>query len=144
MARRECSSLRNFATKKLNVSVSTIYVWGSRADVLKRASWLTEHCRVLGDLVARREWEAIVEALVDAALKGDTSAAKFCERRAWPEDGKGKTPEVSNLSLEDLLRESCSREEDAPTWFQRMYPRRNIQPKPFPEQSAEAANEEVG
>lgn len=142
-ARREHRSLAAFATKKLNISVSTIYVWVSRADVLKRASWLTEHCRALGDLVARREWPAIVEAQVDAALKGDTSAAKFCERRAWHEDGIGKAPEVSNPSLEDLLTESCGREEDAPTWFQEMHSRRNIQPKPFPEPSAETANEEI-
>jgi hypothetical protein len=117
-ARREHSSLKKLATKKLNVSVSTIYLWASRADVLKRASWLTEHCRATGDLVARREWEAILEAQVKAALNGDTSAAKFCERRAWPEDGKG-TAEVSNLSLTELIARDGLIEPALPTWLTR-------------------------
>lgn len=116
-ARREHRSLAALATKKLNVSVSTIYVWVSRADVVKRASWLTEHCRALGDLVARREWPAIVEAQVDAALKGDTSAAKFGERRAWPEDVKGKAPDVSNVSFSEMIASSAGSAEDAPTWM---------------------------
>jgi len=57
----------------------------------------------------------LVLAQVDAALKGDTSAAKFCERRAGHEDGKGKTSVVSNLSLEELLRSSTGSALDWPT-----------------------------
>jgi hypothetical protein len=61
----------------------TIYRRAERADVMQRTKWLLEKSMRLGDLIASREWPGIIQAQVDAALKGDVRAARFCEKRAW-------------------------------------------------------------
>jgi hypothetical protein len=72
--------------KHFNVSRMTIYRWTRDEDVLKRAEYLLTLNQLKGDLVARLHWDRIVMGQVRAAIKGDTRAAKFCEKRAWPEN----------------------------------------------------------
>jgi len=98
---------RQVSIKKLaehfQVTPKTIHCWARDRDVLRRATFLTQNNKLLGDLAARRDWGRIVEAQVAKAAGGDTTAAKFCEQRAWPEDGP---PEglYAALSIAELVR----------------------------------------
>jgi hypothetical protein len=66
------------------VTRMTIYRWTKHPDVLTRADYLLRQHQERGDLIARLFWDKIVRGQVQAAMKGDTKAALFCERRAWP------------------------------------------------------------
>ena len=81
--------LREFKTftdvaKHFEVSRMTIYRWSRHVDVLTRVGYLLSQNELKGDLVARLHWERIVTGQVRAAIKGDTTAANFCQKRAWP------------------------------------------------------------
>jgi hypothetical protein len=67
----------------LGLSRMTIYRRLEDDDVMLRIRWLVIKSMLSGDLIACREWYAIVEAQVRAALAGDLRAARFCEGRAW-------------------------------------------------------------
>lgn len=67
----------------LGVSRMTIYRRVENVDVVQRIKWLLQKSMLFGDLIACREWAAIVKAQVQAALSGDTRAAIFCQNRAW-------------------------------------------------------------
>jgi hypothetical protein len=69
----------------LGISRMTIYRWSKDVDVVQRIEWLLRRSMRSGDLIAAREWRAIVEAQVRAAIAGDTRAAVFCQNRAWSE-----------------------------------------------------------
>jgi len=85
--------------KQFDVSRMTMYRWAQHPDVVRRTEWLSIQNMVLGDLIACREWPAIVRAQVTAALAGDTRAAIFCENRAWP-----KHLDHSGISLEGAIK----------------------------------------
>ena len=70
--------------QQLAVSRMTVYRWTRHGDVLKRVEHLISQNELKGDLVARLNWERIVQGQIRAAMKGNTRAALFCERRAWP------------------------------------------------------------
>jgi uncharacterized protein YerC len=80
---REFKTFNDLA-KHFGVSRMTIYRWTRNEDVLQRAQFLVTQNQVKGDLVARLLWERIVMGQVRAAVTGDTRAAEFCEKRAWP------------------------------------------------------------
>jgi hypothetical protein len=67
----------------LGLSRMTIYRRAEDVDVVLRIRWLLTKSMFFGDLVASREWQAIVEVQVKAALAGDLRAAMFCQNRAW-------------------------------------------------------------
>jgi hypothetical protein len=69
--------------EQFGVSRITIYRRAADVDVVQRIKWLLERSMLSGDLIACREWAAIVKAQVEAALAGDTRAAMFCQSRAW-------------------------------------------------------------
>lgn len=83
---KQFREFRTFAdlAEKFDVSRMTIYRWSRDADVLLRAEFLVTINQAKGDLVARLHWDRIVLGQVRAALKGNTKAAEFCEKRAWP------------------------------------------------------------
>lgn len=80
---REIETFADLA-QHLAVSRMTVYRWTRHPDVLKRVGYLLAENELKGDLVARLHWERIVQGQIQAAIKGDTKAALFCERRAWP------------------------------------------------------------
>ena len=79
---RQFSSVASLA-EYLTVSRMTIYRWVKDINVVVRIEWLLRRSMRSGDLIAAREWRAIMEAQVRAALAGDTRAAEFCLKRAW-------------------------------------------------------------
>jgi hypothetical protein len=70
--------------KSFGVSRMTVHRWTRDEDVLKRAAYLVTQNQLKGDLVARLHWDRIVMGQVRAAMNGNTKAAEFCEKRAWP------------------------------------------------------------
>lgn len=112
---REFKSLTALA-KHFEISRMTIHRWKKDPDVLRRAEWLAKENKLAGDLVARREWQCIVEAQVAAAKRGNTAAAKFLERRAWPED-QGANSQISKVSLPEALLESEKIVGRLPSWL---------------------------
>ena len=82
----------------------TAYRWQRNINVLRRAECLSRKNKLIGDLIARRGWPSIVAAQVASAKRGHTAAARFCERRAWPED-QVESP-LSNISLNEAIRAS--------------------------------------
>jgi hypothetical protein len=85
--------------KRFGVSRITMYRWAQHPDVVRRTEWLSVQNMVLGDLIACREWPAIMRAQVAAALAGDSRAAIFCQKRAWPEHLNH-----SGITLEDAIK----------------------------------------
>lgn len=100
----------------LEISRMTIHRWKKDLDVLRRANWLVRGNKLSGDLIARREWQGIVEAQVAPAKRGSTAAAKFLERGAWPEDQRANSPDI-NLRLGEAI-EATENTEDLPSWLE--------------------------
>jgi hypothetical protein len=82
------------------VSRMTVYRWAEAVDVALRIKWLLRQSMLLGDLIVCREWHAIVQAQVDAALAGDTRAAAFCLNRAW----RQQTSILGEVTTEPAIR----------------------------------------
>jgi hypothetical protein len=98
-------SLREFKSdsdlaEHFGVSRMTIHRAKKDIDVIKRAYWLSMRNQLDGDLVARREYPAIMEKAVELALEGGKiKAMEFCVKRAWPEAQKL----ADSLSLRELI-----------------------------------------
>lgn len=97
--------------KHFHVSRMTVYRWARDRDVVKRIEWLSLRNMVFGDFIACREWPAIVKAQIAAALAGDTRAAIFCQKRAWPEGWDSGTMSLV-ASIEGAINFETSLEAD--------------------------------
>ncbi|MFY9532047.1 MAG: hypothetical protein WAR24_24350 [Candidatus Acidiferrales bacterium] len=82
---RDVHSVAELA-QRIGVTRKTVYAWLKNSDVLLRCKWLTADIGALGCLAAKREWEEIVEALIDRAKAGNAKAARLVLHIAWPED----------------------------------------------------------
>jgi hypothetical protein len=122
---KEFKSITTFAAH-FNVTRMTVHRWKKDPDVLRRAEWLSKGNKLAGDLIVKANWEPIVRAQVDAALAGDTQAAKFCERRAWPEDGQADSRLISSMTIAEACR-STENLGEIPTWLQRQIEEERIQ-----------------
>jgi hypothetical protein len=100
---REFESLTALADH-FNVTRMTVHRWKQDVEVMQRANWLSLCNQMAGDLVARREWQQIMEKAVELARAGDVQAMKFCESRAWPEELPVEHSQVSKtVSIKDLF-----------------------------------------
>ena len=88
--------------KYFEVDRMTIYRWKKDADVQKRAHWLSAQNKMAGDLVARREFESIVEVAVEMAKHGSVPAMRLCRELAFPEEQSG----IRSLSLQEVLEKA--------------------------------------
>jgi hypothetical protein len=82
---RDVHSVTELA-QRIGVTRKTVYEWMKNPDVELRAAWLSAEIRVLGNLEAQREWFDIIQAVIRRAKAGNTRAARFIQRIAWPED----------------------------------------------------------
>lgn len=97
--------------KHFKVTRMTVHRWKRDFDVNQRAHWLSTQNEMTGDLVARREWPRIMEAIVKMAIMGDVAAAKFCESRAWRKEPQlEKTQFTHSVCIADLLGKDQSEE----------------------------------
>ena len=95
----------------LGVSRMTVYRRAEDADVVLRIRWLLAKSMFFGDLVACREWPAIVEVQVKAALAGDIRAAIFCQNRAWRQSSIGDTspePAIAGVHAISIWQEKAN------------------------------------
>jgi hypothetical protein len=103
---REFENVAKLA-KFAGVTPKTIYLWMKDRDVLRRAQYLTSHKRTQGDVIGRREWPGIIQAMTDAAKAGNVAAARFIDQTVWVEEAKlGR----GGLSLEEVLRQTENHE----------------------------------
>jgi hypothetical protein len=122
---REFKSLTALAGH-FKVTRMTVHRWKRNPDVLRRAELVARGNKPAGDLIAKANWKPIVRAQVDAAIAGDTQAAKFCERRAWPEDGQADSRLLSSTSIVEACR-STENLGEIPTWLQRQIEAQRIE-----------------
>jgi hypothetical protein len=115
---REFKFLEDLA-RHFNVSRMTAYRWTRNADVMKRADFLSKQNKTAGNLVARREYESIMEKAVEMAKEGNIAAMKFCIERAFPEDKQQAKSPLSPLSLEESMDEA---EKTYLRWSESMLP----------------------
>ncbi|MGD0907849.1 MAG: hypothetical protein ABSA96_09725 [Candidatus Acidiferrales bacterium] len=99
---REFKFLEDLA-RHFNVSRMTTYRWTRDVEVMKRADFLSKQNKMAGNLVARREYESIMEKAVEMAKQGNIAAMKFCIERAFPEDKQQAKSPLSPLSLEESM-----------------------------------------
>jgi hypothetical protein len=111
---REFENVAKLA-KYAGVTRKTIYLWMKDRDVLRRAQYLTSHKRIQGDVIARRAWPGIMQAMTDKAEAGSVAAASFVEKVWLVEEAKlGQR----GLSLEEILRQTEDQDNPvAPTWL---------------------------
>jgi hypothetical protein len=126
---REFKTLTAFANYS-KISRMTLWRWKKDLDVLRRANWLARANKLAGDLVARREWPSIMEAQVAAAKRGNTGAAKFLDRRAWPEDYPSNSVS-SNITLVEAIKETENSGE-VPEWLTGQFGAERIDPEAGP------------
>jgi len=111
---REVKNVTELA-KSLGVTRKTIYVWQKDPGVLRRAQCLTAHRKSLGEVTARREWDRVIQAQVEKAVAGDTSAAKFVGECAWPKEKRlGTDAGLSSMSVKEMLIETLRGDEGEP------------------------------
>ena len=133
-------SLREFKSdsdlaKHFQVNRMTVHRWKNAPDVIKRAHWLSMQNKMIGDIIARREYPSFMERAVELALKGNIPAMKFCAERAWPEDKRTEKSGTSSSSLEEVL-ERAEREYRkhydtmTPTWLKERAKRLGYPPVP--------------
>jgi hypothetical protein len=96
---REFENVAELA-KHGGVTRKTIYLWMKDRDVLRRAQYLTSHKRIQGDVIGRREWPAIIQAMTDEAKAGNVAAASFIDKKVWLQEAQlGER----GLSLEEMM-----------------------------------------
>jgi hypothetical protein len=99
---RELKSDSNLA-KHFHVTRMTVLRAKKDIDVIKRAHWLSMHNKIMGELVARREYSSITEKAVALAKEGNIAAMKLAIELAFPEDKQAKKSSISSSSLEEVL-----------------------------------------
>jgi len=107
---REFENVAELA-KYAGVTRKTIYLWMKDRDVLRRAQYLTSHKRIQGDLIGRREWPGIMQAMTDEAKAGNVAAASFIEKQVWVQEtqlGRG------GLSVGEVRRQTFTLEDFVP------------------------------
>jgi transposase-like protein len=82
---RELKSVTALA-KHLEVARKTIHLWVKNLRVHQRAQHLTACKQREGDLIARRNWPSIMQAMSEHAMKGNVGAARYAGERAWRDE----------------------------------------------------------
>ncbi|MGB2890895.1 MAG: hypothetical protein WBC04_24650, partial [Candidatus Acidiferrales bacterium] len=126
-ARSEREFTLTALAEHFKVSRMTVHRWKRDPDVLRRADYLARANKPAGDLIVKANWELIAWAQVDKAIAGDTQAAKFCERRAWPEDRLADSQGfVSTMTIGEMCR-ATENQGEIPTWRQRQIEEERIE-----------------
>jgi hypothetical protein len=99
---REFENVAELA-KYAGVTRKTIYLWMKDRDVLRRAQYLTSYKRIQADVIGRREWPEIIQAMTDEAKAGNVAAASFIDKKVWLQETRlGER----GLSLEEVMRQT--------------------------------------
>jgi hypothetical protein len=122
---REFKSLTALA-EHFKISRMSVHRWKKNGDVLRRAEWLSRENKLVGDFIARREWQRIVAVQVNLAKRGNTAAARFCKRRAWPDDRQSDAG-LSTIDLYDAVR-ATENTEITPSWMEKDFLKDEMKP----------------